>query len=93
MTVGSWPRAKSWARRKASSRSVLRLVCSNFQASLAVLATGHGRPSSWHSSCTQPASRQASMTTAAGRCRVNSLRRCSREVGRVSQRARVVSGS
>jgi hypothetical protein len=52
--------------------SVLRLVCLNFQASLAVLATLQARPSSAQRSCTQPARAQASMTTTAGRCLANS---------------------
>jgi tetratricopeptide (TPR) repeat protein len=64
----------------ASSRSVLRLRCLNFQASLAVLATRQARPSSAQRSCTQPASRQASMTTTAGRECSRSLRRRERSM-------------
>jgi len=73
-TSGNWPRANSCARRKASSRSVLRFVCLNFQASLAVLATWQGRPTMSQKSFTQPAKLQASMTTAAGW--TSSSRRC-----------------
>src|SRR5262249_39287204 len=69
-TAGSCPSASSWARRKASSLSVLRLECLNFQDSLAVLATLQAKPACTHRSWTQPASRQASMTTTAGRGRL-----------------------
>src|SRR5262249_60477924 len=54
------------ARRRASSRSVLRLRCLNFQAALVVLATRQVTPRSAHRSWTQPASRQASMSTTVG---------------------------
>src|SRR5262249_43916800 len=57
------------ARRRASSRSVLRFRCLNFQASLAVLATRHRTPNSTHKSRTQPAKRQASIRTTVGPCR------------------------
>src|SRR5262249_29926324 len=85
VTVGSWPRASSWARRRASSLSVLRLVCLNFQASLAVLATLQARPSSWQRSATQPARAQASKTTTAGRGLGESLRGRGRAGGRGSE--------
>src|SRR5262249_57082212 len=65
--------------------SVLDFGCLNFKASLAVLATWQGRPSSWQRSWTQPASRQASMTTAEGRYLAKSLRRRSRSVVRVTK--------
>src|SRR5262249_210092 len=65
--AGRWPRAWSWARRRASSVSVLLLRCLNFQASLAVLAPVQARPRSAQRSWTQPASRQTSLTTPAGR--------------------------
>src|SRR5262249_30618261 len=83
VTVGSWPKAKSWARRRASSLSVLRFWCLNFQASEAVLATWQGSSSSAQRSWTQPANRQASMTTAAGRGVARRLRRRARSVVRV----------
>src|SRR5262245_14644175 len=65
-TVGNWLSRYSCASRRASSLSVLRLRCLNFQASLAVLATRQRTPSSPHRSWTQPAKRHASMTTTAG---------------------------
>jgi hypothetical protein len=67
-----------------------RLRCLNFQASAAVLATRQTSPSSAQRSQTQPARAQASMTTTAGRCLANSLRRWSRSV--VSDSKRAVSG-
>lgn len=66
-TVGSWPRASSWARRRASSRSVFRLVCLYFHASAAVFATLTGTPRAPHRSVTHPARVHASITTTAGR--------------------------
>ena len=72
VTVGNWPSRYSCARRSASSLSVLRLRCLNFQASLAVLATRQRMPSSAHRSWTQPASRHASMMTTVARFLVSS---------------------
>src|SRR5262249_5080075 len=85
VTMGSWPSASSWARRRASSLSVLRLVCLNFQASLAVLATLQATPRSAQRSWTQPARVQASMTTTAGRWRSKSLVSSWRQVVSVSK--------
>src|SRR5262249_23933793 len=74
------------------SRSVLRLRCLNFQASVVVLATRHGTPCSTHRSRTQPASRQASIRMTAGRClwisRVNSARLVEKVVKRGSSAER-----
>jgi hypothetical protein len=41
---GSWPRARRWASRSASSRSVFRPACLNVQASLALFAAVQGTP-------------------------------------------------
>jgi hypothetical protein len=91
--VGSWPKASNWARRRASSWSVLRLVCLNFPASLAVLATLQARPRSPHRSATQPARAQASMPTPAGRSWSKRWRSSWREGVKVSKRAVAVARS
>src|SRR6267142_461942 len=93
VTVGNWPSRYSCARRRASSLSVLRLRCLNFQASLAVLATRQRTPSSPHRSWTQPASRHASMTMTPGRSWPISLRNSARVVSKVVKAYSPVAGS
>ena len=67
--------------------------CLNFQASLAVFATRQRTPRSPHRSWTQPAKRQASMTTTAG-CVAASKRPISaRVVSKVVKRASPVAWS
>src|SRR5262249_3286425 len=67
--------------------------CLNFQASLAVLATRQRTPSCIHRSCTQPASRQASMTTTAGCSLSTSLRISARVVSKAEKRNSPVAWS
>ena len=82
-TAGSWPRANSWAKRRASSRPVFRLACLYFHASAPVLATTHRTPSRPHRSWTEPAREHASITTAAGRVRRMTRSTSARGVSRV----------
>jgi hypothetical protein len=92
-TVGSCPSASSWARRRASSRSVFRFACLYFHASAAVLATLTGTPSSAHRSWTHPARVHASITTTAGLVPRMSRSTSAREVVRVRNSAAAVARS
>src|SRR5262249_5537785 len=84
--AGNLPSRYTSARRRASSLSVLRLRCLNFQASLVVLATRHFTPFAAHRSQTQPAKRQASRSTTAGPCLSSRRAISARLVGRDRKR-------